>query len=192
MSLTWVPGRQHASLGLRSGLQMGPSISLSRESPPTTTFLSRQRQFLGNLLGEPSPASSLTSPSMSSAINLLLRGTWGREGSIRGVCPWYQAGALSQPSPSLRLPPHLTGTEQGVHHQLCGISMVSWLCYHAEQTFHLLAPHTGAIPPPGAHSYNARGAPHRAWRVPASTTEQNNKHTQFCFQMQLIGVFDTA
>lgn len=40
MPLTWDPGRQHTPLQLGSGLQMGPSVHLRRESPNTTMLLS--------------------------------------------------------------------------------------------------------------------------------------------------------
>ena len=86
MSLTWAPGRQHTFLRLGSGLQMGPSVPLRRESPTTTTLLSFLAETVSacgvdclalcKLLGEPSCAFSHTPPSVSNAANLLLRGTW--------------------------------------------------------------------------------------------------------------------
>lgn len=95
MTLTWAPGRQHISLRLRAGLQMGPSVPLIRELPTTTTLFSFLAEAvstcgvdcltLGNLLGEPSHTFSVTSPSVSSAANLLLRETWGCKVGRRGL-----------------------------------------------------------------------------------------------------------
>ena len=107
MSLIRAPGRQHTSQWLRSGLHMGPSIPLRRASPTTTTFLSLLTEAvsrhggdclaLGSLLGRSSP---LTSPSISSVSNLLLRGSWGhrvgRHGGPRDTKPGLSSSSPHQ------------------------------------------------------------------------------------------------
>lgn len=113
---------------------MGLPTPLRRASATTVIFLcflteaaSRHRIYqltLGNISGEPSPASLLTSPSMPSASNLSLRGTWGSEVGREGIHPWCGA-QLSSSSPHLSGPPHLhpTATRQGVHQFLGSISL---------------------------------------------------------------------
>ena len=128
MYLTQAPGGQHTSRRLGSGLHMGPSVPLTRESPTTTTFLSLLTEAvsrhggdclaLGSLLGRSSP---LTSPSISSVSNLLLRGSWGSRVGRQGGAPVM----LSRDSlPNLLISqvcPTVTG--QGVNHFSGGISL---------------------------------------------------------------------
>ena len=111
MSLTQGPGRQHTSQWLGSSLHMGPSVPLRTESPTMTTLLSFLTEAvsrhggdhltLGSLLGRSSITSPLTSPSISSISNLLLRGSWGSRVGRQGGSHGTESGLFSSP-------PHLS------------------------------------------------------------------------------------
>lgn len=120
------PGPREAApfLQVGSGLQMQPSAPLRRQSSTTVTLLSFLAEAvsrygddhlaLGPLLDRFSLTSSLTSPSISSSPNLLLRGTWGSWVGRLGVHPWRSEGTFL---PTLIIcQVNLTVTRQGVHH----------------------------------------------------------------------------
>lgn len=112
--LTQAPERKKIFLRVKSSLHMGPFIPLKKKLP-TTILQSFQAEadwtcrvsccILGNISGKPSLTSSLISPSISSASNLLLTSTWVREVGREGVCPWCRAWTVFHLSLSLRFPP---------------------------------------------------------------------------------------
>lgn len=122
MFLTQAPGKWHTSLQVQSGWPTRPSVLLRRKSPMTITLFFLAEAVLrhgvscftlDNLLGGPSTASPLPSPSSFRASNLLCRVTWDTEVGRDRVCLWCQAGTSFHSSPSLRSPSSTNGGRAG-------------------------------------------------------------------------------
>ena len=120
---------------------------MRRESPTARTLLSVLAEAvwrhgvdqlaLGTALGKASCASSIASPSIYSASNLSLKGTWGSKVAREGVRPRCRAGTVFQFCPSLRTPPlRLTVTGHGVHHFLGGVYPWRLPLWHAWELLH--------------------------------------------------------